>query len=114
MTLKKVVECVPTLQKIAKCKSARERIKLLRGTKNSIFYAISEIALNTLNSNIRLTAYRKNKLRPHRNKIRKLALKTTTLPERKKIIIQSGGFLPSLLIPSLTLLAKFIGSKYLK
>jgi len=114
MTLKKVLECVPTLEKIARSRSEKRRKELLKEAKNCIFFAISEISLNILNGNISLTSYQKNKLRPFRNKIRKIASKTVNLPERKKLIIQSGGFLSSLLIPSLSLLADIIARKYLK
>lgn len=114
MTLKRVIECLPTIKKIAKCRSLKRRIELLNEARDCIFHAISEISLNVLNGNISLTPYRRNKLKNHKNKIRKIALKTTPLAEKKKLIIQSGGFLPSLLIPSITLLADIIANKYLK
>lgn len=114
MTLKKVLECLPALERIARSRSQKRRVELLKEAKNCIFFAISEICLNVLNGNIRLSKYRMRKLEPYKNSVRKIALKSTTLPARKKLIIQSGGFLPSLLIPSISVLAEIIASKYLK
>jgi len=114
MTLKRVLECLPTIEKIARCRSNKRRADLLREAKNCIFFAISEISLNVLNGNIRVSSYRKKQLKPHSSKIRKIADRKISLPLRKKLIIQSGGFLSSLLIPSITLLADLVARRYLK
>lgn len=114
MTIKRVLECLPTLNEIARSKSAKKRQQLLKEAKDCIFYAISEISLNVLNGNIPVSKQRKLKLTAHKSKLRRLALKTTPLKERKKIVIQSGGFLASLIIPAVTILADVLAKKFIK
>lgn len=111
MTLKRVIECLPTITKIAKAKSIEKRLKLLKEARNCIYFAISEITLNVLQGKIPLKSTAKKKLLNHKAAIRKIATKSISLPTRKKVILQSGGFLPSLLIPAITVLGEIIASK---
>ena len=101
MTIESVLRCLPTLKRLSKAKSVKERRKLLRKCKKCILDSISEISKNVLVSNVPLSKYRYKKLYPHRKYIRELASKG--LYKRKRYILnQKGG----LLIPAITLLAK--------
>ena len=61
--------------------------------------SICEAALNLLKGNIHLTDNQKQKLAKFKNTIRRLASKSN-LSDKKKIIIQKGGFL-EFLVPAL-------------
>lgn len=114
MTLKRVLECLPTISKIAKAKTLTKRLQLLKEARNCIYFAISEITLNILRGNIKISPQKTKKLQAHKVAIRKIASKEISLPTRKKLILQSGGFLPTLLIPALTILADIAANKLIK
>ena len=61
------------------------------------------IVLNVLNSNIALTGCEKRKHSNHNLALRKLVVKQVSLPGKKRLIVQNGGFL-------LPLLAAFLRS----
>lgn len=87
---------LPVLQAIAKIKLNSDRLEVIKiFSKDKKFVkAIKEIAANTVNKNIPLTAKDKVSLRRHKQVILDLASKGG-----KKTLVQSGGgFLP-LLIP---------------
>lgn len=114
MPLRGVIKCLPTLEKIAKSRSLEKRLELLKHAEDCIFYAIGEIFLNILNGNIRVSNKRREKLKPYRLKIRRIASKNLPKQVRKQLIIQSGGFLPSLIIPAVSFLAEIAAKKFLK
>ena len=58
--------------------------------------AFSEICLNLVKKNVKLTASQIDKLRPYEEEIYQLALKKHSVAKRKEII-QKGGFLGALL-----------------
>ena len=69
---------------------------------------ISEIALNTLKGNIKLSPTQFKKLKRHKKWLRHLASKKLGTNKKKEIVKQYGGFLPGLalavateIIPSL-------------
>ena len=113
MTLKQVCNCLPTLQALSKTGTKRQRNRILVKCKSCIYKAISEIAKNTLASNIPLSQSQYHKLRKHKSLIRKLAQRGS-LQSKKQLINQSGGFLPSLLIPAVTFLAEIVAKKLIK
>ena len=69
---------------------------LIRGATREILEAFSEICLNLIKKNVRLTHGQKEKLRPFEEEIYQLALKKHSVI-RKRQIIQKGGFLGALL-----------------
>jgi hypothetical protein len=115
MAIKSVIKCLPTLQKLSKAKSRKKRKELLSKCNRCIYYAISEVARNTVKGNIPLSPKRKKQLSPYKNQLRRLARKSgVSLKERKTIINQRGGFLPGLLIPALSILANVAADKLIK
>lgn len=90
---------MPILQAIAKIKAKSDRdlvIEIFAKDKNFV-KAIKEIAVNTVNKNIKLTNQVKLRLKKHKEAIVKLARRGG-----KQSLVQSGGgFLP-LLIPIVT------------
>jgi len=65
--------------------------------------SICECAKNVLKGNVRLTPTQLVKLRKHKNAIRQLSLKKTSL-KKKRRILQNGGFLSALIGPAISLL----------
>ena len=76
MTLDSVIGCLPTLKKLSKAKTIQQRKKILANAKKCLYYSISEIAMNVLNSNIPLSVRRKKARHPYRNHIRLLSRKS--------------------------------------
>lgn len=71
---------------------------------DDIIDCLSECSLNILEGNIPLSVSQKNKLKKHKNNLRKFRLKKTS-KKKKKAILQKGGFLPALLAPVLASIA---------
>jgi len=61
---------------------------------------VSECAKNVIKGNVSLTVRQKERLRRSRNNLRASSVKKTTL-QRKRRILQKGGFLGALLPPVL-------------
>ena len=113
MTLKQVCNCLSALETLSKAGTKRKRNRILAKCKPCIYKAISEIAKNTLASNIPLSRSHYYKLKRHRSLIRKLAQRGS-LRSKQELINQSGGFLPSLLIPAVSFLAEIVAKKLIK
>ena len=115
MTLDTVLSCLPTLKRLAKAKTLRQRRKILSEAKKCLFYSICEITKNVLENNIPLSCKRKESLLPYKKHIRLLARKSgVSLKQQKKIINQRGGFLPHLLLPTVSILSQIAADRLLK
>jgi hypothetical protein len=83
--------------------SKKDRKQILLNADAELIKTISEIALNTLNSNVTLTEDQFKDLCRHKNTLRELADKRVSVKKKKKKLLrQAGGFLLPLLIPILT------------
>lgn len=81
----------------------KERRHILKQPGDELTKCLCECALNTLNSNVTLTAAQFKKLSRHKRILRLLADKKVSLKsKKKKILKQAGGFLVPLLVPILT------------
>lgn len=69
----------------------------MKNCNNDIVKAISEIAINTLNGNNKISKKSHSNLKKHKNILRKLACPKNSLNCKRKILIQQGGFLPVLI-----------------
>jgi hypothetical protein len=86
----------------------KQKKALLKTCSDNNIKAISEIALNTLSGNIKLTKTKKDRLRRFKSALRTLAKKTVPLKKKRQIINQKGGALFPLLIPPvLSLLSSY-------
>src|SRR5258708_39696140 len=93
--------CMQQLQVIAKIKDSELRKKVLKNFADDCLYkALNEIALNTVNKKVPLSAKDKKSLHKHSIKIKKLACFTKDKKKRKRLVVQSGGILP-ILIPTI-------------
>jgi len=103
-------ECIKILNIIAKIKNAKTRKKILFDLDgDECFYkALREIALNTVNKNIKVPGPQRKKLQKYKKLIQTLSKPAKTRRTRKKLIIQSGGFLPLLIPAAISLLTTLI------
>lgn len=113
MPIESVKKCLPTLEKLAKAKTVKQRNQLLKDAKSCIYYSIAEISKNTLNGNIPVTPQQRVKLTKYKSQLRKLARKSgVSLKQKKEIVNQTGGaFLPALLYPVLSYLGGRLADK---
>ena len=93
--------------------SSKDRKTFLKSCNKDFIHGICECIKNLLKGNVPLKTAHLKCLGRHKQTLRKLALKGTSLTGRKKIL-QKGGFL-QLLIPSLisgltSLVTSFMGS----
>lgn len=73
------------------------RNAIIKNVDNDFIKTLHEIAYNTLNKNNPITNNQKFNLKRYKTAIRKLACPKQTLTQKRKLILQNGGFLPSLL-----------------
>jgi hypothetical protein len=85
------------LNVLAKSKK-KLRDSIIQKANKDLIYTICECVLNFLNGNLHISSYKIEKLRPYKCALRKL-IKKSKLSDKKKILIQKGGFL-NILIPS--------------
>lgn len=82
-----------------------QRIALLKSADEKLIKYICECALNVLYGTVSLKSHQKNKLKKHKNVLRKLASaksRKNSWKSKKRVIVQKGGsFLPFLLQPIL-------------
>ena len=78
------------------------------GADETVYKALSEIATNQKKGNIKLDNKQTKKLNRHSKTLKNLCCKKDklSLKKRKKLVVQSGGFLP-ILIPTV---AAILGS----
>lgn len=94
-------KCFPKLQTISAIKNEKMRKKVLQDLCDDCIYkALHEVAVNLFNKNIKLSNAQKQKLRKNKGLLMKLSKKTFNKKERKKLVSQSGGFLP-IIVPTL-------------
>lgn len=92
-----------TLKYLACCDKHNAK-SILKEGKPDLITCFNEICLNILKNNIELTPIQKKNLSKYKGDIRALAGKSN-IKKTRKIIIQKGGLLNSLLTPILGLLA---------
>jgi len=73
---------------------------IIRHTDDELIHAIIEIVLNTLKGNCCIKGDTKCQLKKYKKTLRKLICPFTPIQDKRKLLIQSGGFL-SILLPTL-------------
>ena len=97
------------LKTLKRIKCRKKRNKILKNASNDLIECIVQCAYNVLSGKVHLSAKDKNKLKPYSTVIRKLAEMRDVKPTRK-LLIQRGGFLPSLIAPVLTVAATLLSN----
>ena len=99
----------PVLRQLAKT-SQKNRKKIIKKLPKEFTICMSEICRNILKGNVPLSRAQLARLRHHRKIVKKIALKKTTLKQKKKLI-QKGGFLGAILTPILSILGGLLGNR---
>lgn len=87
-----------------------QRLAVLRKADLKLVKCICECALNILRGNIPLKQPHKQRLKRYACLLRRLTDKNNSWKNKKRLIIQRGGFLPLILAPILsTVLSRLIG-----
>ena len=108
MSQQRVVQILGELKKL-KRQTKDKRSKFIKTCKKDTIHGICECIRNVINGNVKLTDCHLKKLKRHEKSLRKLALKKTSLTQRKKIL-QKGGFIQLLLPPLITGLTSLLGN----
>lgn len=82
---------------------------VLKGASPDLIHALCECSLNILKGHVQLTPAQKKRLSRHKQNLRVLAKKTTSVKHRKQIL-QKGGFLQALLNPVLGIVSGLLGT----
>ena len=80
---------------LSKLPPRRQKI-IIKGMDRDILLALSEVCLNLMRRNVPLTPNEKKKLKPYEKHVYQMSLKNHSINKKKKIV-QSGGFLGTLL-----------------
>lgn len=86
------------LELLARSKNAKRRKLLANWADKEDILAVSECAANTLSGNVHLKPETLRRLKRHKNALRSLARKNTSLREKRRTIMK-GGFL-SMILPA--------------
>jgi hypothetical protein len=83
------------------------RDSIIKGGDREFIYSICECVLNVMNGNVKINNHTFNKLKVYKNTFKKL-LKKSKLKDKKKILIQKGGFLQYLIPAVITGISSII------
>jgi hypothetical protein len=101
------------LQELKKLKrlGIKDRKKYLKKCSKDCVFKICECIKNVLNANVKLKPSHLNKLSRHKQTLRALVLKNTSLVKRKKLL-QKGGFLGALLPALIPAVSSLLGGLF--
>jgi hypothetical protein len=98
----RVKKNMPLLKMLSKAKPSAAKA-IIKTADKELVDTLCECGLNVLKGNVRLTLGQKKRLARHKQALRALAQKQTSL-RKKKALLQKGGFLGALLSPVLGIL----------
>jgi len=106
--MKVIARAVSDLKKLKRL-SKKGRNKFFKECSKDCVMRICECIKNVLKGNVSLKSCHLKKLSRHRQSLRSLSAKSTTLAKRRKLL-QKGGFLGALLPAILPVITSLIGS----
>ena len=80
---------------------------IIKGADKDLVDTLCECGLNVLKGNVPLSPGQKKRLKAHKNTLRALSQKKQSL-QKKKTLLQRGGFLGALLRPVLSVLGDLL------
>ena len=98
---------MPLLKLLLKARRG-QRLSILHTASDEFILALCEIALNILRGSIPLTAKQFTKLRKQKTLIKLIANRATSLPKKRRMLKQKGGFI----VPLLSVALPFITSLF--
>lgn len=102
----RVKKYAPVLRLLSKAKPQGVKA-IIKAADKELVNTLCECSLNVLRGVVRLSPSQKQKLARHKNTLRALAQKSASL-QRKKALLQKGGFLGALLGPVIGLLGNLL------
>ena len=96
-----VVKRALPLLKVDALVDATPKLKkaIIKHAPTDLVTAISEIVLNLIKGVIKLTAHQKKRLSRYKKELLALAKKKVSLGKKRKILVQKGGGVVSILVP---------------
>lgn len=88
----------------------RQRKALIQASDANQLHLIGECCKNFINGTYKTPLSTLRTLKRHKNTIRLLAKKNTSSAQRKKLLVQKGGFLSLLLPGAISLLGSLLGT----
>lgn len=82
---------------VLKTSNSTVRKSILNAANPELVKIICEICMNILNGNVKISKKFKNSLKKYKDSLRKIASPRTNLKFKKQLLVQKGGFLPTLL-----------------
>ena len=108
MSRKRVQQILPQLKSLSDMKN-RDRKKFIASCNKNFILCICECVKNALKGYLPLKKCQLKSLSRHKQSLRQLALKKTSLSRRKKIL-QRGGLLGLLIGPLVSSLSSLLGN----
>ena len=106
--LKRNFDFLKVLQKA----SPKQRKALLENSSGDLILCIAEVVQNILLGNVKLSKAQKSKLQKYKSVLRTVASKKTKTTNKKKLLVQKGGFLSALLAPAIGIIGSLLGSAF--
>jgi hypothetical protein len=103
---------LPTLKVLALSTPA-VRKQILKSADDGLIKLLIECCYNTLYGGMKLSSSKLSKLKKYKTVIRKIAKPSKNLKNKKKVLVQSGSGLLSVLLPTvITELAGLVADRY--
>ena len=83
---------------------------VIKGCNKDLITCLCEISHNILKGNVPVTTIQKKKLHRYKNTLRQLSSRQNTTLNKKKALLQKGGFLGTLLAPIIGLLGNLLNT----
>ena len=94
-----VVKRALPLLKVLVDATSKLKKAIIKHAPTDLVTAISEIVLNLIKGVIKLTAHQKKRLSRYKKELLALAKKKVSLGKKRKILVQKGGGVVSILVP---------------
>jgi len=98
------------LLKALKNASPSQRKLILKNSNDDLIRCLCDICWNICKGNCKVGDHQRKKLVHHKKAVRDFANKRGSIKSKRRKIIQSGGFLSSLLVPAISIAASLIGN----
>lgn len=86
------------------------RKAIVANSDAELVLALCEVIVNVLSGNVKIDYRQRQRLKRYHTTLRKLIDRTKSIKQKKDLIVQQGGFLPSLLVPALSVIASLVSS----
>lgn len=97
------------LDQLKTLSKSKKKNKIVKKSPNSLIKALCECCKNLMTGSIPISKQRLHRLRPYKKILRSLANKKVPLFKKRRILVQRGDGLLSILIPAaLSVLSSFI------